>query len=79
MTFGEVATSTVVGANYIPSHDRTFDLAEGIGEKLDAFRSYVAQVRDEEQADNAVHELLAAFTKEAEKRGPAPEAMNPFS
>ncbi len=79
MTFGEVAGPTVLMANYIPAHDMTFDLAESMGNILDAFRSYVVQVRDEDQANNAVHELLAAFTAEATKKGPPPPAMNPFS
>lgn len=79
MTFGEVAEPTVLMGNYIPAHDKTFELALEVGNYLDAFRGYVAQVRDEEQADNAVHELLAAFTAEATKKGPPPPAMNPFS
>jgi hypothetical protein len=78
-TFADVAAPTVMGGNYIPAHDMTFDLAEGIGHALDAFQAYVTQVRDEDQANNAVHELLAAFTAEAQKKGPPPEAMNPFS
>jgi hypothetical protein len=78
-TFGDVATGTVLGGNYIPAHDATFDIAEAIGRHLDAFQAYVTEVRDAEQANNAVHELLAAFTAEAEKKGPPPAAMNPFS
>jgi hypothetical protein len=72
-SFVPVATGTVLGGAYIPAHDATFDIAEIIGRHLDAFRSYVAQVRDAEQADNAVQELLTAFLKEAQKRGTPPE------
>lgn len=71
--FGEVATPTVLNGSFIPAHDMTFDLAESIGNLLDAFRSYVEQVRDAEQADNAVEELLAVFLKEAQKRDAPPE------
>lgn len=66
-TFAEVATPTVLGGAFIPAHDMTFDLAESIGNLLDAFRAYVEQVRDAEQANNAVTELLRAFLAEAEK------------
>lgn len=72
-TFAEVATPTVLGGAYIPAHDMTFDLAEEIGNLLDAFRSYVTEVRDAEQADNAVTELLTAFLCEAEKRDAPPQ------
>jgi hypothetical protein len=68
MTFGEVAGPTVLAGAYIPAHDKTFDLAEEIGNMLDAFRSYVTQVRDAEQAANATEELLTAFLEEAKKR-----------
>lgn len=66
--FTTVATATVLGGDFIPAHDQTFDLAESIGAQLEQFREYVTEVRDAEQADNAVTELLAAFLKEAEKR-----------
>jgi hypothetical protein len=72
-SFVPVATGTVLGGAYIPAHDQTFDIAEAIGRHLDVFRSYVAEVRDAEQADNAVQELLAAFLKEAEKRDAPPQ------
>lgn len=65
--FVPVATTTVLAGSFIPAHDETFDLAESIGTRLDAFREYVASVRDAEQADNAVAELLAALYKEANK------------
>lgn len=77
-SFVPVATSTVLGGAYIPAHDQTFDIAEAIGRHLDAFRSYVAEVRDAEQADNAVQELLAAFLKEAQERGDTTRVMRPF-
>lgn len=63
--FVAVATSTVLGGAYIPAHDETFDLAESIGTQLDAFRAYVAEVRDAQQADAAVTELLQAFLTES--------------
>lgn len=59
--FVTVATSTVFLGNTIPAHDETFDLAESIGTQLDAFREYVASVRDAQQADAAVTELLTAL------------------
>lgn len=68
-TFGEVAVPTVLGGMFIPAHDMTFDIAESIGNLLDAFQSYVTQVRDAEQAGNATEELLQAFLKQAQKRG----------
>lgn len=71
--FAAVGTATVLGGDYIPAHDQTFDLAESIGTQLDAFRAYVTEVRDAEQADNAVEELLAAFLKEAQKRDAPPK------
>jgi DNA-binding ferritin-like protein len=66
--FANVATPTVLGGDNIPAHDMTFDIAESIGNLLDAFQAYVTQVRDAEQANDAVTELLTAFLKEAEKR-----------
>jgi hypothetical protein len=65
--FASVATATVLGGSYIPAHDQTIEIAEIIGRHLDAFREYVASVRDAEQADNAVIELLGAFHREANK------------
>lgn len=59
--FAAVATATVFLGNTIPAHDETFDLAESIGSQLDAFREYVAEARDAQQADAAVTELLTAF------------------
>jgi hypothetical protein len=53
--------SAALIGSFIPAHDETFDLAESIGNQLDEFREYVASVRDAEQADNAVTELLVAF------------------
>lgn len=63
--FAEVSGPTVFMADYIPSHDETHDLADEIGAKLDEFRAYVASVRDEDQAADAVRELLEAFLLEA--------------
>jgi hypothetical protein len=76
--FAKVATPTVLSGSFIPAHDMTFDIAESIGNLLDAFRSYVEQVRDAEQADNAVEELLAAFLSEAHERGASPAGDTPL-
>jgi hypothetical protein len=65
--FTATAISTVLAGDNIPAHDMTFDLAEVIGQKLDDFRHYVANVRDPEQADSAVKELLTALLAEASK------------
>lgn len=59
--FKATAVSTVLAGRFIPAHDETFDIAESIGGQLEAFREYVARVRDESQADNAVAELLTAL------------------
>jgi len=71
MTFKDEASGIVLSGGYIPAHDRTFDLAEDIGTQLDAFRQYVTNVREAEQADNAVRELLQRFLEYAvrESRG----------
>lgn len=65
--FTAIAVTTVIMGDNIPAHDETLDLAETIGQKLDAFRAYVASVRDDEQAGDAVKELLAALLAEASK------------
>jgi hypothetical protein len=57
-------TTAVLGDN-IPAHDETLDLAEVIGQKLDEFREYIVTVRNREQADAAVVELLTALLEEA--------------
>jgi hypothetical protein len=61
--FVDVAGPTVFMGDNIPAHDETHDLAELIGSKLDEFRDYVESVRDADQADDAVVELLQAFLK----------------
>lgn len=61
--FVDVAGPTVFMGDSIPAHDETHDLAEVIGTKLDEFRDYVESVRDADQADDAVVELLQAFLK----------------
>lgn len=76
--FAKVATPTVLSGSFIPAHDMTFDIAESIGHQLDAFQSYVENVRDAEQAGNAVEELLAAFLAEAQKRGASPAGDTPL-
>jgi hypothetical protein len=65
--FTATAVSTVFMGKNIPAHDETLDLAESIGQKLDAFRDYVTSVRDAEQAGDAVKELLTALLAEASK------------
>lgn len=61
--FVQAATSTVLMGRNIPAHDETFDLAQAIGEKLNEFHEYIASVRDGEQADAAVTELLSNLLK----------------
>lgn len=56
--YENIASAAVLVGDNIPAHDETFDLAESIGAKLDEFREYIASVRDAEQADAAVKELL---------------------
>lgn len=65
--FTATAVTTVVMGDFIPAHDETLDLAEAIGQKLDEFHHYVARVRNEEQASDAVKELLTALLAEASK------------
>lgn len=65
MNLRPAATTAVTMGDYIPMHDQTFDLAEGIAEQLQEFRQYVASVRTEEQADLAVTELLTALLEAA--------------
>jgi hypothetical protein len=65
--FTATAVSTVLMGNSVPAHDETLDLAETIGKSLDDFRAYVASVRDDEQAGEAVKELLTALLAEASK------------
>ena len=55
-------TQVFVGA-FIPMHDTTNDLAEEIGQKVEDFHAYVTSVRDSEQADAAVIELLTAMVE----------------
>jgi hypothetical protein len=54
--------SNVVGlGDFIPAHDETFDLAEEIAQKLQAFLAYVTEARDAEQAEGALAELGQAI------------------
>jgi hypothetical protein len=66
-TFKETAARTTLMGDYIPSHDETHDLAESIGAQLDAFQAYVAEVRDPDQAEGAVAELLAELLKQVQQ------------
>lgn len=59
--FQRAAATAVWLGRYIPSHDETHDLAEGIGKQLDEFRAYIAEARTPEQADEAVKELIQAL------------------
>lgn len=61
----QAAATAVVMGDYIPMHDETFDLAESIGTQLQEFREYIESVRDAEQADAAVTELLTALLEAA--------------
>lgn len=65
--FTATAVTTVIMGDNIPAHDETLDLAEAIGQKLDEFHHYITSVRDEDQADAAVKELLTALLAEANK------------
>lgn len=51
----------VFAGNSIPSHDMTHDLADEIGARLEAFRTYVTEVRSAEQATDALTELGTAI------------------
>jgi hypothetical protein len=60
--YAAIAAHTVFMGRFIPAHDETHDLAAEIGATVAAFHAYVASVRDAEQADGAVAELLNAMT-----------------
>lgn len=62
-----VSVTTALVGNFIPAHDETMDLAESIGQKLDAFQTYIASVRDEEQAEMATAELLTALLRQVQQ------------
>lgn len=66
-TFKETAARTTLMGDYIPSHDETHDLAESIGAQLDTFQAYVAEIRDPEQAEGAVSELLTALLRQVQQ------------
>jgi redox-sensitive bicupin YhaK (pirin superfamily) len=66
-TFRSEAYRAVITGDFIPAHDETTDLAESIGEQLDAFRAYVASVRDAEQAEAATAELLTALLMQVQQ------------
>jgi hypothetical protein len=55
------ATRAVLIGNFLPAHDEVFDLAEHISIALGTLHAYIRRVRDTEQADNAVRELLDAL------------------
>lgn len=62
--FIQRATATVFSGSYIPSHDETHELAEQIAGLVGQFHAYVMSVRDGDQADNAVAELLGALVSD---------------
>jgi hypothetical protein len=61
--YQQQAAAAVLIGGYLPAHDEVFDLAEVIGVSFDRLRAYITTVRDAEQADLAVAELLEALTK----------------
>lgn len=65
--FKQTAARTVLMGDYIPMHDETFDIAEKVATQLEAFQAYVAEVRDAEQAEGAVAELLSALLKQVQQ------------
>lgn len=66
-TFKSAAETAVLIGDYIPSHDETHDLAESIGTQLDQFQAYVTEVRDADQAEGAVAELLTALLAQVQQ------------
>jgi len=70
--FTATAVTTVIMGDSIPAHDETMDLAESIGQKLDEFHAYVAKVRGDAQANDAVKELLTALLEEVTDLGGRP-------
>lgn len=53
-----VALHAALVGNHIPAHDEVFDLAEQIGETVGKLHDYIADVRNVDQADAAIEELL---------------------
>lgn len=52
----------VLVSDSIPAHDQTLDLAEEIADRLQALHTYVAEVRDPQQANAALLDLAAAIS-----------------
>lgn len=65
--FEDAGKYAVLAGQHLPAHDEVFDLAQKAGEALDNLRKYVAQVRDAEQAQHAVAELVATFAEVAQR------------
>lgn len=59
------ACSIVTLGNYLPAHDPVFDIAEKISVEVERLREYITAVRDAEQANNAVRELLVCLMETA--------------
>jgi len=59
--FEQRANTAVFIGDFLPAHDATFDIAEQVAEALGRLHRYITEVRDEEQATNAVNELLDAL------------------
>jgi hypothetical protein len=58
---GHAASEAVFIGGSLPAHDQVFDLAVEVGESLESMRTYITGVRDAEQANAAVTELLEAL------------------
>lgn len=60
-TLSGIGTSAVFVGSFLPAHDTVFDLAAHIGVNLGSMHAYIRRVRDVDQADSAIKELLDAF------------------
>jgi hypothetical protein len=59
--YASIANGQVFMGTFIPDDDMTRTIAEQIGESVNDFRDYIASVRNTEQAEKAVAELLGAL------------------
>jgi hypothetical protein len=53
---GDLQNAVLLG-DFIPDHDKTWNLASEVGLRLQEFHAYVTEVRDRPQADDALTEL----------------------
>lgn len=65
VSLGNALAYAVCAGGSIPAHDEAFDIADRIATDLEAFRAYVASVRDEAQAGEALEELADAIKSAA--------------